>query len=235
MSEVLLRDIIERLGGELIGDPATRIASIEPLESATPTAISFLSNPLYAKQLAASAAACVIVAPTFRDAAAARGAAIVAADPYLYFARLTQWWAERTRPVASPVIHPTAAIHHEARIGDRVDLGAFAVVEAGAIIGDDARIGAHSVIGAGCRVGAGTRIAARVAVLAGTSIGARCIVGAGALVPEGKVFEAGHLLVGAPARIVRALTDAELQMLEASALHYAEKAALYALSLRLQG
>ena len=49
MSEVLLRDIIERLGGELIGDPATRIGSIEPLESAGPAAIAFLSNPLYAK------------------------------------------------------------------------------------------------------------------------------------------------------------------------------------------
>ena len=49
-----------------------------------------------------SAAACVIVAPAFRDAAAARGAVIVSADPYLYFARLTQWWAERTQPRAAP-------------------------------------------------------------------------------------------------------------------------------------
>jgi UDP-3-O-[3-hydroxymyristoyl] glucosamine N-acyltransferase len=41
MGEVLLRDIIERLGGELIGDPATRIGTIEPLESAGPAAIAF--------------------------------------------------------------------------------------------------------------------------------------------------------------------------------------------------
>jgi len=53
MGEVLLRDIIERLGGELIGDPALPIAAIEPLESAGPGAIAFLSNALYAKQLAA--------------------------------------------------------------------------------------------------------------------------------------------------------------------------------------
>src|SRR5678810_798434 len=77
MGEVLLRDIIERLGGELIGDPALRIGTIEPLESAGPAAIAFLSNQLYAKQLAASRAGCVIVAPGFRDAAEARGAAIV--------------------------------------------------------------------------------------------------------------------------------------------------------------
>ena len=37
----------------------------------------------------------MIVGPAMRDAAAARGAAIVCADPYLAFARLTQWWAAR--------------------------------------------------------------------------------------------------------------------------------------------
>ena len=66
MGEVELRDIIERLGGELIGDPATRIDAIDPLESAGPASISFLANPLYAKQLATTAAACVIVAPVPR-------------------------------------------------------------------------------------------------------------------------------------------------------------------------
>ena len=71
-------------------------------------------------------------------------------------------------------------------------------------------------------------------MLNGAIIGERCIVGAGALVPEGKTYEAGHILVGAPARIVRPLSDAELHMLEASALHYAQKAALYARALRLQ-
>jgi len=181
MGEVLLRDIIERLGGELIGDPATRIESIDPLEAAGPAAMAFLSNPLYEKQLAASRAACVIVAPAFRDAAAARGAAIVTPDPYLYFARLTQWWAERTRPRAAPSIHATAAIDPAARLGARVAVGAFAVIEAGAVVGDDASIGAHAVVAAGCSVGAATRIGPRVAIIAGTSIGARGIVHPGAV------------------------------------------------------
>src|SRR5436305_2188678 len=182
MGEVLLRDIIERLGGELIGDPATPIASIDPLESARPTALAFLSNPLYAKQRAASRAGCVIVAPAFRDAAATRGAAIVTADPYLYFARLTQWWAERTSPRRAPAIHATAAVDASARIGARVDVGAFAVIEAGVVIGDDARIGAHTVVGAGCTIGSGTRLGPRVALVAGTSIGARGIVHPGAVI-----------------------------------------------------
>src|SRR5689334_156830 len=176
MSEVRLRDIIERLGGELIGDAATRIDAIDPLESATPSSISFLANPLYAKQLASTAAACVIVAPAFRNAAAARGAAIVAPDPYLYFARLTQWWAERTRPLEQRGIDERAAVDPAARLGADVAIGPFAVVAAGAEIGDGATIGAHAVVEPGCSVGAGTRLGPRVAVVAGTRIGVRCIV-----------------------------------------------------------
>jgi UDP-3-O-[3-hydroxymyristoyl] glucosamine N-acyltransferase len=181
VGEVRLRDIIERLGGELIGDPGTRIEAIDPLESSGPASVSFLANPLYAKQLAATAAACVIVAPSFRDAAAARGAAIVTPDPYLYFARLTQWWAERTRPAARRGIDPRAAVDPAAQLGADVAIGPFAVVEAGAEIGDGATIGAHAVVETDCRVGAGTRLGARVSIVAGTAIGARCIVHPGAV------------------------------------------------------
>jgi carbonic anhydrase/acetyltransferase-like protein (isoleucine patch superfamily) len=92
----------------------------------------------------------------------------------------------------------------------------------------------HQAILHGCTVGNGALIGMGARVLNGAVIGERCIVGAGALIPEGKSFEPGHLLVGAPARVVRPLTEAELQMLTASALHYAEKAAVYAASLQLQ-
>ena len=92
----------------------------------------------------------------------------------------------------------------------------------------------HQAILHGCTIADGALIGMGARVLNGAFIGERCILGAGALVPENKTYEAGHLLVGAPARIVRPLTEAELQMLEGSALHYAEKAALYRERLRLQ-
>ncbi|MGZ8259218.1 MAG: UDP-3-O-(3-hydroxymyristoyl)glucosamine N-acyltransferase [Caldimonas sp.] len=181
MGEVELGEILGRLGGELIGDPATRIRAIEPLESAGPKSISFLANSVYAKQLATTLAACVIVAPGFAAAAAARGAAIVTPDPYLYLARLTQWWAERFRAARPRGIDPRAAVDPGARLGNDVAIGPFAVVEAGAEIGDGASIGAHTVVEAGCKVGPATRLGPRVSVLAATSIGARGIVHSGAV------------------------------------------------------
>jgi carbonic anhydrase/acetyltransferase-like protein (isoleucine patch superfamily) len=93
----------------------------------------------------------------------------------------------------------------------------------------------HQAILHGCIIADGALIGMGARVLNGALVGERCIVGAGALIPEGKTYEPGHLLVGSPARIVRALSEAELQMLEAGALHYVEKAQLYRQRLRLQG
>ena len=98
-------------------------------------------------------------------------------------------------------------------IGARVTVGHQAILH-GCTIADD------------CLVGMGARI------LNGATIASECIVGAGALVTEGKSFPPGSLIVGAPARVVHQLTDAERQLLRASAAHYAEKAARYAMELK---
>ena len=69
-------------------------------------------------------------------------------------------------------------------------------------------------------------------ILNGAVIATGCIVGAGTLVTEGKRFEPGSLIVGAPARVVRQVIDEERQALRLSAEHYAEKALRYAAELR---
>ena len=178
-----LYDIVVQLGGELIGAGDARVIDrIGPLEGATPSTISFLSGPRHRSQLAPSKAGCVIVAPAFRDEALARGAAIVTPDPYLYFARLTQWWARRTRPSAATGVHGSALIDATARIDPLATVGPFVVIEADAAVAAGAVIGAHGFIGAGARIGAGTRLAARVTLGAGCSIGARGIVHSGVVI-----------------------------------------------------
>eukprot|EP01034_Spumella_vulgaris_P025172 gene25172-31601_t len=66
--------MVDALGGSLEGGGRdTAIHRIAPLEVAGPGDISFLSHPRYQQQLAASQAACVIVAPAMREAALAWG------------------------------------------------------------------------------------------------------------------------------------------------------------------
>jgi UDP-3-O-[3-hydroxymyristoyl] glucosamine N-acyltransferase len=181
-ADAALGDLAAQLGGELIGDPALRIERIGPLEGATPSTIAFLSNPRYQSQLAASNAGCVIVGPAMREVAVARGAAIVTPDPYLYFARLTQWWAARQRPAARPGVHPSAVVDPGAVVSASATVGPLAVIEAGAQIGEGAVIGAHCVVGERAVVGAATRLAPRVTLGAGCSIGARGIVHSGVVI-----------------------------------------------------
>ena len=182
MATITLGDIAAHLGGELIGDPKQPIDRVGPLETATPTTISFLSNPKYESQLATSAAACVIVGPALRDAAAARGAALVIPDPYLAFARLTQWWAARIRPAAEPGVHPSAFVHPSATVGVGASIGPFVMVDADAVIGEGVRIDSHGHVGRGATIGRDTWFKPHVTLSHGCHIGERGIVHSGVVI-----------------------------------------------------
>jgi len=179
---VALSELIAALGGDLLGGADIRITGIAPLDEAGEGSIAFLANPRYQSQLATTRAACVIVAPALAEAAAARGAAIVTPDPYLYFARLTQWWAARTRPAPDAGVHASAIVSPDAQLGQGVAIGPLAVIEAGAVIGDHARIGAHCIVERGAAVGEHTRLAPRVVLGHGCRIGARGIVHSGVVI-----------------------------------------------------
>ncbi|MDE2400949.1 MAG: UDP-3-O-(3-hydroxymyristoyl)glucosamine N-acyltransferase [Burkholderiales bacterium] len=181
-SSVSLGQIVADLGGELLGPASHLIARIGPLDSAQIDTITFLAHPKYRAQLTTTQAGCVIVSAAMKDDAVARGAAIVTADPYLYFARLTQWWARRVRPRAVAGIHPSAVVDPSAVIGIGVTIGPLAVVEALAVIGDGAVIGPHTVIGQGARVGANTRLASSVNIAYGCAVGERCIFHSGVVI-----------------------------------------------------
>ncbi|MDZ7591068.1 MAG: UDP-3-O-(3-hydroxymyristoyl)glucosamine N-acyltransferase [Rubrivivax sp.] len=170
------------LGGELIGDAALEVGRIGGLEDADAQTISFLARPRYAAQLNTTRAGCVIVGPALRDAAAARGAAIVCADPYLAFARLTQWWATRVRRTPTAGVHASAVVEPGARIDATASIGPLAFVAGGARIGAAAVVGAQCHVGQGAEVGAATVLKPRVVLADGCCIGQRGIVHSGAVI-----------------------------------------------------
>ncbi|MFN9101826.1 MAG: UDP-3-O-(3-hydroxymyristoyl)glucosamine N-acyltransferase [Betaproteobacteria bacterium] len=182
LGPVRLGELAQHLGGELRGDADALIQRLGPLETADAQTLSFLANPRYQAQLAATQAGCVIVAPALADLAAARGAALVCADPYHAFARLTQWWAARTRRPAAPGVHPSAVVEEGARIDAAASVGPLCFVGRGARIATGAVLGPHCHVGDGAEVGAGTWLKARVMLSEGCRIGARGIVHGGAVI-----------------------------------------------------
>ena len=148
-----IADIVGRLGGECVGDSSLTITRIATLEGATADAIGFLANPRYRAQLETTQAGCVIVAPALRDEAARRGATIVTQDPYLYYARLSQWWVQSVRPAVPAGIHPSAIVDPSARVDPSASIGPLASIGAGSTVGAASRVGARVVIGDGCHIG----------------------------------------------------------------------------------
>ena len=102
------------------------------------------------------------------------------------------------------------------------------------IVGKGCTIG-HQVVLHGCSIGDNTLIGIQSVVLNRAVIGSNCMVGAGSLIPEGKQFPDGVLLMGSPAKVVRELTPPEIQMLQQVSQVYVKNAQLYRDSLRLVG
>jgi UDP-3-O-[3-hydroxymyristoyl] glucosamine N-acyltransferase len=182
MTSVRLGDIVGALGGELRGDPDYTIARIAPLEKAAGDEITFVAQARFRSQLQASAAGAVVLSPALVEAAPAGRHLVVVDDPYLYFARLTQWWAKRTRPAPAAGVHPSAVVAPDARVAASASIGPGVVIDAGAVIGERVVLGAHCVVGAGSTIGADSLMHPRVTIAAGCSVGERCVFQSGAVI-----------------------------------------------------
>lgn len=158
-------------------------------------------------------------APSFAAGAWAAPSADLIGDVRLG-ARSSVWFGAVIRADNTPIVIGAESNIQDGAIGHS-DPGFPLVIGAGVTVG-------HQAILHGCTVGEGALIGMGAKVLNGVVIGDHCLVGAGALVTEGKRFEAGMLIVGAPARVVRALTEKERAALVLSAAHYADKAEKYA-------
>ena len=150
---IRLGQLIEQLGGSLHGDPDFLVQKISPLETATSSTLSFLSNPLYSSQLATTQAGCVIVSPEMQSLVRAGSACIVSPNPYLYFAKVTQLW--RQQQVAEdgePLVHPSAVVHPKAVVHPTARIGPLCVIEKGARVGAGSWLKSHVTLGADCSI-----------------------------------------------------------------------------------
>ena len=122
---------------------------------------------------------------------------------------------------------------HYIKIGDRVSIQDLSMVHVThhkkadrsdgnpTIIGDDVTIG-HRVMLHGCTIKKASLIGMSATILDGAVIGEESIVGAGSLVTKNKIFPPRSLIMGSPAKVVRALNSDEIKELYASASRYVE-------------
>jgi UDP-3-O-[3-hydroxymyristoyl] glucosamine N-acyltransferase len=169
--------IAEAVGGRLIGDPATTIRGVAPLDRATRTDLSFLGAAKYAAAFSASQAGVVLVSPELAETPGQASRVVVDQPQEALLSLLPRFH----RPAEAPAgVHQTAVIGRGARLGRDVSIGPYAIIGDRATLGDRVVVGPHSVIGEGVEVGDDSRLYPAVTIYAGSLIGRRVIIHAGA-------------------------------------------------------
>jgi UDP-3-O-[3-hydroxymyristoyl] glucosamine N-acyltransferase len=173
-----LREIVSKLGGELIGDGEVVIMHVASLSNAGPGQITFLATSKHLSRLIGTQASAVVISEENRYATDLPR--VVTENPYAYFARLSALLNppqtyNRGKDVTA-VAHPTAVIPDSCTIS------------ANCVIGQDVRLGENVVIGPGCiigervSIGGGSQLQANVVVYSDCIIGKSCSLAAGAII-----------------------------------------------------
>lgn len=190
-------------------DPDKEVHGIQTLKSATGDEVAFLANSRYKSEFDHSCAAVVLLGED--DFPDTKRPVIRVKDPYLAFALLQRHF--KPLPTASGYRHPSASIDPGSRLAESVDVGALAVIEAGAEVEKGSIIGAGCIVGKGARVGSNCILHPGSILSAGCMLGDRCILQAGAVVGSDgfgyawngkehlKIPQVGRVVVGSDVEI----------------------------------
>lgn len=149
----------------------------------------------------------------------------------------TAWVADNARVIGRVELADGASVWYGCTLrgdSDWIRIGAGSNVQDGSVLHTDpgwelrvqegVTVG-HQCMLHGCTIGAGSLVGIRSVILNGARIGRHCIVGAASLVTAGKEFPDGWMIMGSPAKLVRALTPEEIEGLARSAAQYVQQAA----------
>ena len=146
------------------------------------------------------------------------------------------WVADNAQVMGAVTLEADASVWFGATLrGDTetIHIGEGSNIQDGSVLHADhgmpLKVGKHVTVGHmvmlhGYTIGDESLIGIGAVVLNGAKIGRNCLVGAGSLVTEGKEFPDGSMIMGTPAKVVRALTPEQMQGLRQSAVHYIDNA-----------
>ncbi|HTM29010.1 MAG TPA: UDP-3-O-(3-hydroxymyristoyl)glucosamine N-acyltransferase [Rhodanobacter sp.] len=186
-----IAELAERFGLTASGDGSRTIDGVGTLAGAGSSQLSFLSNSKYTAQLAATHAGVVVLRE--ENLADCPTAALVAADPYVAYAKIAALF-ERL-PAAPAGIHPSAVVAASAQVSSSASVGPGCVIADRAVIGDGVVLGPHCIVGEDCTVGAQSRLVARVTLVTRVTLGQRVLVHPGAVIGSdgfGLAFDKDH-------------------------------------------
>lgn len=178
MPTLSLRDLAERIGCSLIGDPDILISGVNTIDAAGPGELSFVHNERYVSAIPTTRASAIVVP---NDLQTDFLPLLRSSDPYVTFGEAMRiFLPQRQQP--NPGIHPTATVDDSAEVSPTAYVGPYCCVGASTIIGGDAVVMAGTQIGSHCWIGE------RSWVFPNVVIGDRVRTGMDVVVHSGAVF-----------------------------------------------
>lgn len=144
------------------------------------------------------------------------------------------WIAPNAAVMGRVILKKNASVWFGATLrgdNDPITVGENSNVQDGSVLHTDTgiplTIGANVTIGHmvmlhGCTIGDNTLVGIGSIVLNGAKIGKNCLIGANCLITEGKEIPDNSLVMGAPGKVVRELSEDQARMMSIGALHYVE-------------
>lgn len=173
-----LREIVSRLGGDVLGVDDVHISRVASLANAQAGQISFLTDSKYRSMLATTKASAVILTPENRDITSLPR--IVTDNPYAYFAKVSDLL--NPQPQYEAGIDQGASIAPSARVHASCTIMAHAVIGANVVLGERVVVHPGCVIGEGVEVGADSVLHANVTLYHHCVIGERCSIFSGSVI-----------------------------------------------------
>ena len=174
-----LSELAAFVGGTVVGDDHLPIEGAAPLQSATPSELTFLERADRVALLQRkSKAGAVIVS----SGMVIEGFAVIqVANVLESFEKIARFF-QPPRDETIYEVSDRAFVHPKATIGANVAIGHFAVVEEDAVLGDNVQIHSGVHIAAGCVIGNGTVIFPSAVLYRDTIVGERCIIHSGVVI-----------------------------------------------------
>jgi UDP-3-O-[3-hydroxymyristoyl] glucosamine N-acyltransferase len=180
--KVTAAQLAQMLDGTLEGDPNATVTRPARIESAGEGDFAFLDGAKYESYAYTTAASVLLVHIDFKPTAPVRSTLIRVSDVRGCLSLLLEKFAGQSPNGAAGTISDRAYVHPQAHIGVGVTIGAFVVVEEGAVIGDHCTIYPQVFIGRNARIGDGTVLHPGVRVHFDCIIGSSCILHANAVI-----------------------------------------------------
>ena len=190
VSGISLRELAQKIGADLEGDPNKEVLGLNTLDLASNDEVSFIARKSFLSSLPLSKAGALICSNDLSEGYS--GNKLIGDDPYLLYARCTKVFKELKNKSTHLGISELAYVGDNTSISKKSSVANFVNISDGVTIEDDVVIGSGVFIGENSVIGHGSKIYPNVTIYDSVEIGSNCIIHSGTVIGSDGLGFAKH-------------------------------------------